>query len=287
MGNIAAKIRSTTQPVTSSTQSGMEIVSAMRMTSDHLVYAMDDVVAIEQPIALVYNGISYAVMMATPRDIEQFALGFSLSEGIIENPQEIFDLEINEIAAGIEVQMTVSSRAFHALRNRQRAMAGPTGCGLCGVSSLEQAVGQLDRITNAFQANWLQQLPLALSQLHDHQHIASQTGGTHAAAWVTQQGIIVAYEDVGRHNALDKLLGHVMQHAIDRCTGYVLITSRASYELIRKCARLNIAMLASISAPSSLAVTAAKQSGMTLASFCRGTGYVLYTNQEGIYDKDI
>ena len=226
---------------------GYEAVDVQRLSENRAVEQSDFVVQ-EYPIALVYNGISHAVMMATPADIEVFAKGFSLSEGILTSLKELYSLDIHETEFGIQVEMTISTRAFMALKQHRRMMVGRTGCGLCGIESLQQLHLDLSQITTAL-----------------------------CEGWVEAGEIVALFEDVGRHNALDKLLGYIAEHHYDVNQGFVVMTSRASYELIRKCAQMNIALLACISAPTSMAINMAKQSGLTLASFCRGNGFVLYT----------
>ncbi|NUF34312.1 formate dehydrogenase accessory sulfurtransferase FdhD [Acinetobacter oleivorans] len=255
---------------------GVETLQVKRFKKTESESVLDNIVQ-EHPIALVYNGISHAVMMATPTDVSVFAKGFSLSEGILTSLKELYAIEVHESELGIEVNMTISSRAFAALKERRRMLVGRTGCGLCGIESLEQLQLDISKITIEPSKEWLEQIPVAISQLKDQQKITALTGGAHAAAWVVQGKIIVLFEDVGRHNALDKLLGYLAQENYDTSLGFVVMTSRASYELIRKCAQLNIGLLASISAPTSMAIRLAKISGLTLASFCRGDDFVLYT----------
>lgn len=255
---------------------GYESVDIQRLNQNTTVEQSDFVVQ-EYPIALVYNGISHAVMMATPADIAVFAKGFSLSEGILSNLKELYSLEIQETELGIQVEMTISARAFMALKQHRRMMIGRTGCGLCGIESLQQLHLDLPQITTQLSEIWLTQISKVISQLNIRQKITQVTGGAHAAAWVEGGEIIALFEDVGRHNALDKLLGFISENQYDVSQGFVVMTSRASYELIRKCAQLNIGLLACISAPTSMAINMAKQSGLTLASFCRGDGFVLYT----------
>lgn len=239
------------------------------------VTVLEDHFAQEQPIALVFNGISHAVMMATPVDLEAFAVGFSCSEGIVEHVSDIFDIEIEKHLEGIEVQITIAQACFLNLKAQRRTMTGRTGCGLCGVESL--SLFEKENIPNApvtsphleLTRNILDR---ALAMLPDRQPIMKITGGTHAASWCSETGeILQTYEDVGRHNALDKLLGWyaLTQSAEKSAPGWVLMTSRAGYELIRKLARLNIATLATLSAPTALALQTAQQFQIQLYSFCR------------------
>ncbi len=255
---------------------GFEPVEVQRIQGQHSSTVQDYIVQ-EYPVALVYNGINHVVMMATPTDLEEFAKGFSLSEGIVSSLKELYSVEIQNNPSGIVLDISISSRAFNSLKAQRRMMVGRTGCGLCGVESLQQFSIALPKVSTVFSTTWLQHIPAAISQLSQKQTISRHTGAAHAAAWVVNGVVDVVFEDVGRHNALDKLLGHLIQNRYDLNTGFVLMTSRASYELIRKCAQLNIGLLACISAPSSMAINLAKQSGLGLVGFCRGQGFVLYT----------
>ncbi|ENX33773.1 formate dehydrogenase family accessory protein FdhD [Acinetobacter colistiniresistens] len=255
---------------------GYETVQVHRFNHDRSENEIDYIVQ-EYPVALVYNGISHAVMMATPSDLEVFAKGFSLSEGILHSLSELYSLDIRQNELGVEVDMTISTRAFVALKEHRRMMVGRTGCGLCGIESLKQLYADLPVVSTQVPSTWLNQIPNAIAQLKVRQKITALTGGAHAAAWVVKGQIVALFEDVGRHNALDKLLGYLAEQKFNVADGFVVMTSRASYELIRKCAQSNIALLATISAPTSMAIAMAKQSNLTLASFCRGDSFVLYT----------
>ncbi|WAU72294.1 formate dehydrogenase accessory sulfurtransferase FdhD [Acinetobacter sp. TR11] len=255
---------------------GYETVQVHRFHRDISENEMDYIVQ-EYPVALIYNGISHAVMMATPSDLEVFAKGFSLSEGILHSLSELYSLEIRHNTLGVEVDMTISSRAFMALKEHRRMMVGRTGCGLCGVESLKQLYANLPIVNTSVSSIWLNQIPNAIAQLKVRQRISELTGGAHAAAWVVKGQIVALFEDVGRHNALDKLIGYLAEQKINVAEGFVVMTSRASYELIRKCAQYNIGLLATISAPTSMAIEMAKHLNLTLASFCRGDSFVLYT----------
>ncbi|MFZ6874629.1 formate dehydrogenase accessory sulfurtransferase FdhD [Undibacterium sp. Di27W] len=246
-----------------------------------------DQVAVEVPVALIYNGISHAVMLTTPLDLEDFALGFSLSEAIVDDTSEIYEIECisNPDVPGIEVQMRISAARFATLKERRRSLAGNTGCGLCGKDSLQALPMQLPAIKTAL-VEQLSSASLykALQALNARQVINSQTGAVHAAAWVDMQGEILALrEDVGRHNALDKLLGALANaktapKASD--PGFLLMSSRISYELVQKAARANIAILAALSAPTSLAIDLAGQAGICLLGFVREHGFVVYSHPE-------
>jgi FdhD protein len=239
-----------------------------------------DMVAEEFPVALVYNGISHAVMMCTPMDLEEFAVGFTLTEGIVASRAEIYDLEVFVHAESAEVQLTIAEPAFLQMKEKRRAMAGRTGCGVCGIESLELldlAPSKITRSTGAIQAS-AEVLARASRELLPHQSLMQRTGGVHAAAWCSAEGeVLKVFEDVGRHNALDKLIGHLALRRMPMQEGFVFLSSRASYELVRKAARMDIGMVATISAPTTLAIRIARDAGLTLASFCRQNGFVEYT----------
>jgi len=236
-----------------------------------------DAVAVETPVALVFNGISHAVMMATPADLEAFALGFALSEGLLQSPAECFGIELRVSPDGCEVHLQVAAGAEMRLKEARRSLVGRTGCGLCGIDSLRQIdlapapLPQAREVTAAAVLRAFMQLP-ALQPLN------AQTGAHHAAGWAGFDGeLLTVMEDLGRHNALDKLLGGRLLERQPLDAGFVIMSSRASYELVLKCARLGVPALATISAPTSLAVDIARQAGMQLYGFCRGEQAVLYT----------
>lgn len=240
-----------------------------------------DTIVTEFPVALAYNGISHVVMMATPADLEDLALGFSLSEGILQRREQLLDLEVIEREQGTELAMTITAQAFAALRHRRRNLVGRSGCGLCGVESLAQAVPAPAQVDDDLRLSHraLQDAALALGQ---RQSLKRLTGGVHGAAWCSASGVIeLVREDVGRHNALDKLLGAMQQTKHSRA-GFALVTSRASYEMVAKAAACNIQVLAAVSAPTSLAVQQAEQSGLTLVGFLQPGRQVLYTHLQRV-----
>lgn len=244
-----------------------------------------DNVAEEVPVALVFNGISHAVMMTTPRDLEELAVGFALTEGIVRSSAEIYDLEVHRLPAAAEVQLTISQAAFMQLKERRRSLAGRTGCGVCGIESLALLDLEPEPIAQAATPDVPEALGPAIAraacELGQHQALMRQTGGVHAAAWCAPGGAVqCVFEDVGRHNAMDKLVGHLALQNTDLSAGFVFLSSRASYELARKAARVGIPMLATISAPTSLAIDIARKAGLKLASFCRADGFVEYTGGE-------
>ncbi|HSH97241.1 MAG TPA: formate dehydrogenase accessory sulfurtransferase FdhD [Methyloradius sp.] len=247
--------------------------------------ALDDCVAEEVPIALIYNGISHAVMLATPQDLKEFALGFSLSEGILTSPKELYDIEIVHQEKGIELHLEVATERFQQLKERRRSMAGRTGCGLCGAESLEQAL----RIPEALIESNLQFDSAAIYKAHqaiqEKQELQALTGATHASAWVNPDGeVMMVREDVGRHNALDKLIG-AMALAGTSKEGFVLTTSRASYEMVQKVITAGIPMLVAISAPTGLAIRIAQGCGLTLVGFARSHQHVIYSRADRVLYK--
>jgi len=256
--------------------------------------ARELVLAAEVPIALVFNGISHAVMMATPQDIEAFALGFALSEGILDNADDCRDIEVRAVAAAeaglppgvdaIEVRLEISTRAFERMKGRRRSLAGRTGCGVCGVESfagLELGSEQLPL------HDWLPHIDLpvvlrAIDAMPPRQLINADAGAVHAAGWATLCGELhEVLEDVGRHNALDKLIGTLARSKRLGEPGFVVLSSRGSHELVRKCARTGIAALATISAPTAMGVRMAELAGLRLWGLCRSPRGVLYAPGRG------
>ena len=240
--------------------------------------ADQDCVAEEVPVALVYNGISHAVMMTTPFDLEAFAVGFTLAEGICQSVDEIFDVEIRDACRGKEAAITISSEAFWKLKDRRRAMTGRTGCGLCGTENLESAIRPAPSlpVTQTFDLCHYEQ---GLGYLEDVEALGELTGCTHAAVWLRHDGTVAfGREDVGRHVALDKLLGcRARTKALD---GALFVSSRASYEMVQKAAMCGVEILFAVSAPTALAVDLAKRSGLTLSAFCRPGRGTVYTYPE-------
>jgi FdhD protein len=241
----------------------------------------EDAVVTEAPVALVYNGVSHVVMMATPSDLEDLALGFSLSERVLERREQLLDVEVLERAQGVELAMTIGAGAFAALRQRRRNLVGRTGCGICGIESLEQAIPPAVQVSGDLRLGHAA-LQAALQALGQRQSLKRLTGGVHAAAWCDADGKVeLVREDVGRHNALDKLLG-ALQGGAHSAAGFVLVTSRASYEMVAKAAACNIQLLAAVSAPTSLAVRQARLSGLTLVGYLQPGRQAIYANPQRI-----
>jgi len=241
----------------------------------------EDALAEEVPVALVYGGISYAVMMATPDALEQFALGFSLTEGLVASAEEIFSIETSEVelelGLGLQVDIEVSQRRLHQLKERRRNLAGRTGCGLCGSESLDGAIRPINRV-EPLEMIAPTAIEKGLENLTTNQSLKQRTGAVHGAAWCNTEGeLVYLFEDVGRHNALDKLVGEMTLNSVDPSQGFVLMTSRGSYEVIHKCAAANVSNLVCISAPTGLAVKLAQQAGMNLVGFARNGKHTIYT----------
>ncbi|MEK7921841.1 formate dehydrogenase accessory sulfurtransferase FdhD [Burkholderia contaminans] len=260
---------------------------SVRRTRGGVVETTHDYVGQEWPVALVFNGISHAVMMCTPCDLEAFAVGFAISEGIVARGSDIKDIEVILHADAplphAEVHLEVVQQAFAALKDRRRALAGRTGCGVCGIESIDLLDLAPERVPDTgFLARLAPDaLTRAAQALPVHQALTRLTGGLHAAAWCDATGAIrMAFEDVGRHNALDKLIGSLVLSRADATDGFVFLSSRASYELVRKAARVGIPLVATISAPTSLAIDVAREAGVRLVGFCRNDGFVEYVSPD-------
>lgn len=238
-----------------------------------------DWLADEVPVALVFNGISHAVMLATPDDLEDFALGFALTEGLLEHPGELRGIEVCDVTDGIEVRMEVSSACEWRIRERRRNLAGRTGCGLCGTDSLSM----VRRTLPALRATCVREAAIvaATEALHAMQPRRQLTGATHGAALCNGDGRIeLVREDVGRHNALDKLIGACAKEGKLLGERFIAITSRASFEMVQKTALAGVPALVAISAPTSMAVDLALQSNLLLVGFARAGGMVAYTHAD-------
>lgn len=243
-----------------------------------LLESKDDWLAEEVPVALVYNGISHVVMMASPKDLELFALGFSLSEGIIESPADIYGIDVSQVCNGLEVQIELSSRRFMGLKERRRSLAGRTGCGVCGVEQLNDIGRPITPLpfTQIFDLN---HLDAALNQMREYQPVGQLTGCTHAALWLNENGTILdGKEDIGRHVALDKLLG--MRGRETWHNGAVLVSSRASYEMVQKSAQCGVEILFAVSAATTLAVEVAQRCNLTLVGFSKPGRATVYTHPQ-------
>lgn len=259
------------------------VQSTIVQQKNNLGSLVNDFVAEEIPVALVYNGISHVVMMATPKDLEDFAVGFSLSEGIIQSRDEIRGIDIVQgCHRGIEVHIELSSRRFMALKERRRNLTGRTGCGICGTEQLDEIFKPITPLpfTQTFSLSYLDN---ALQELKTVQEIGALTGCTHAAAWISPEGRLVGgCEDVGRHVALDKLLG--MKSRSDWQQGAILVSSRASYEMVQKAASCGAEILFAVSAATSLAIEVAEKANLTLVGFCRQGKATVFTHPSRVRD---
>lgn len=241
--------------------------------------AEPDWVAEEVPVALVFNGISHAVMLTTPADLEDFGRGFAWTEGLLDRPEDCLDVEIEPVnegpATGLNVHLEVTAACEWRLRERRRSLTGRTGCGLCGTDSLDMVRQTLTPVTPVSVS------PAAIARAHRdlqaHQTLQAQTGATHAAAWCDLEGgVRLVREDVGRHNALDKLIGALLREGYDARSGFFAITSRASFEMVQKTLRAGVAALTAVSAPTTMAIDLAERHGLLLAGFVRGRNLVAY-----------
>ena len=255
----------------------------LRRDGDHLTEA-GDIVAAEIPVAFAVNGAPFAVMMATPADLDDFALGFALAEGIVERVDDLVVESVAESLEGISIALGVPAGRVGVLEARHRNLEGRSGCGICGMAQIE-AVLRPPPPVGAGVGIRPAALERALRELHDLQPLNALTGATHAAGWADADGsVALVREDVGRHNALDKLVGAMARAGIDPRAGFAVATSRASYEMVMKAAQAGITLLAAISAPTALAIALAESSGLTLLGFARGHGYVAYAHPHRMHD---
>ncbi|HLF31458.1 MAG TPA: formate dehydrogenase accessory sulfurtransferase FdhD [Xanthomonadales bacterium] len=260
-------------------------VVTVRNWQQNRITAADDHIAAEVPVALTYNRLSHVVMMATPADLEDFALGFSLTEGIIGSKDDLLATRVLPREGGMEVAMSITEPWFDRLATQRRNLTGRTGCGLCGAERIEQAlrypapVGDNVRISHAA-------LQSALREMQTHQPLQAATGATHGAAWCDLQGAVVELrEDVGRHNALDKLIGALARKGFDPRQGFILVSSRASYEMVFKAAVAGVEVLLAVSAPTTLAIEFAERCGVTLVGFARPGRHNIYTFGQRIIEE--
>ncbi len=239
-------------------------------------------VAEEVPVAFVYSGRAHAVMMATPTDLEDLAVGFTLSELIVGNRRDVKRVSVSPHSRGVELAIEIPVEAVERLAERSRAIAGRTGCGLCGVEAIEDAVRTPRMVTSPLaldpEALWR-----AGAALDARQPYNQATHAVHAAAWASADGELrMVREDVGRHNALDKVLGALAREEVDASTGFLVVTSRASFELVQKAAVFGVPLLAAVSRPTGLAVRLAERCGMTLAGLLRGRTANVYSHPERV-----
>lgn len=244
------------------------------------VQSVIDRVAEEEPVALTYQRTPHVVMMTTPADLEDLGVGFTMSEAVVERPEEIRSVQLARDGGHVEVQIGITGPRFAALLDRQRNLTGRTGCGLCGAETIEQAIRHPAPV-GAGPSVAAGDLHMALRELQARQSLNAMTGSVHAAAWALPgRGVQIVREDVGRHNALDKVIGALVRAGRDPAQGYFLITSRASYEMVQKAATVGVALLAAVSAPTALAVRLAEETHLTLVGFARATRHVVYAHPQ-------
>ncbi len=240
-------------------------------------------IAEETPVGIYYNGFPYAVMMATPSHLEDLGAGFSITERIVTDRGQLLDVQVRPTGLGVELHITVAKTAILTrVYERRRSTPGRTGCGLCGIHRLDEAIIELPRVerSDPVQSTAIRMAVDAIASL---QTLNAETHAVHAAAWSTMDGALVAVrEDVGRHNALDKLIGAITSAAIDPRNGFCVITSRCSYEMIQKAALAGIGLVVAISAPTELAIRQAEAAGITLVAVARSDGFAVYTHPEWV-----
>ena len=236
----------------------------------------------ETPVALVYNGIPHVVMMATPVDLEDFALGFSITEELIRTPADLESVQVVRYSRGIEIQLGVAKECEEVIGSRSRRLTGRTGCGICGADSIAAVLKEMHPVPASPPVEPAA-IERAIEALLAHQTLNAAAGAVHAAGWASTDGAIeLAREDVGRHNALDKLIGALLKRAVNPRSGFVVVTSRASFEMVQKATVLGAPLLAAISGPTGLAVRVAHQAGLTLVGFARGGRLTVYTHPDRI-----
>ncbi len=234
----------------------------------------------ETPVVLVYNGIPHVVMMATPADLEDFLLGFSVTEELIRTPADLRDIRVVRYGQGIEVQGTVPPECAAVVASRSRRLTGRTGCGVCGTDSIDAVLKTLHPVPASAPIH-PKAIEAALQSITSQQTLNTAAGTVHAAAWARRDGTVeLAREDVGRHNALDKLIGALLARGVNPIEGFVVVTSRASFEMVQKATVLGAPLLVAISGPTGLAVRLAEQAGLTLVGFARGDRLTVYTHPE-------
>jgi len=237
----------------------------------------------ETPVAFSFAGTTHAVMMASPADFEDFALGFSLTEGIIALPEEIEAIEVEDHGAGIDIQIRLKDIANTRFEARRRRLAGPVGCGLCGIESIEEAMRSVDKVGAPKLTLEADDIVRSVKLLSKVQPLHTETGAVHAAGfYVPGKGIVMAREDVGRHNALDKLAGALARAGIDGASGAVVVTSRVSVEMVQKTAAIGSAFIIAVSAPTALAIRTAEEAGMTLVALVRGDDFDVFTHPDRV-----
>ena len=256
---------------------GLQVAHVTRQR-DGWITAADDVLVDEVPVALVFNGISHAVMLASPLSLDEFALGFALTEGLLKDRSELYGVDVAPVANGIEVRLEVASACEFRMKERRRNLSGRTGCGLCGTESLDQVLRPMPAVDRSFAVD-TSAVARALVAMTEQQPLQRASGAAHAAAWCAADGqVLLVREDVGRHNALDKLVGAMVRAELETDRGFIAVTSRASVEMVQKTLMAGVGVLVAVSAPTALAVRVATEHGLALAGFARGRDLVCYTD---------
>lgn len=253
---------------------------------DGIFVASTRLVPEEVAVAISFGGTTHAVMMATPDDLQDFAIGFALTEGIIEKLGDIETITIVPVAGGFDAQIVLKEQSRAVLAARRRYMAGPVGCGLCGIESIEQALRPVQKITAAEVFFSPEDIIAAMAGLTSQQKLNQLTHAVHGAGfYVKDRGAIMVREDVGRHNALDKLAGALLRANNDPSQGLIVVTSRLSVEMVQKAAIIGVSLLAAISAPTLLAIEMAEKAGLTLVALVRGDEFDIYTHARRVMQK--
>jgi FdhD protein len=268
-----------TPPIPTDRAPPVTTVDVERWTAGR-VERVSDEVAEERPVQFRYQGVNHVVMLATPADLEDLAVGFTLSEAIVAAPGEIRSVALGQVDEALVVDLDIAPQRFAALLQRHRNLTGRTGCGMCGAESLADAIRDPGTLGGGLRVS-AAELHAALAALGARQALNARTGSIHAAAWVVPgRGLLHVREDVGRHNALDKLIGALVRAGEDLGAGYVLVTSRASYEIVQKAATVGIAAVVAVSAPTAFAIRSAEEFGVTLVGFARPDRHVVYAHGE-------
>jgi FdhD protein len=249
------------------------------------ISSVTDTVAEEWPVAFRYQGVPHVVMLATPRDLEDLAIGFTLTEAIVGHSSEIREVVADRVDEALEVRLHIAPERFSRLLERQRNLTGRTGCGMCGAETVDDAIRPPPAVDTALRLT-AEDVQRALQSLSAGQHWNASTGSIHAAGWALPgQGVVLVREDVGRHNALDKLIGALIRRGDDLASGFVVMSSRASYELVQKVATVGISTLITVSAPTGFAIRSAQRFGVTLVGFARPGRHVVYAHPERFVER--
>ena len=268
------------EPIASSDEASTTRKVSVQREQGGAIEQVTDYVAEERPVALHYYRLPYVVMLASPADLEDLGVGFTLSEGIVDAAEEIRGVELVRDGDALAVHLNITGERLSRILQRQRNLTGRTGCGLCGVESVEEAIRHPAAVRGGVRVTSAE-IHAELARLHSQQPLNLQTGSVHAAAWALPgKGIQLVREDVGRHNALDKVIGALVRSGTDVSAGYLIITSRASYEMVQKAATVGVSLVVAVSAPTALAIDLAVKSNVTLVGFARADRHVVYAHPQ-------